>query len=84
MKFAGALGVSLGRCMSMPEDLSSKVAHCRTEAAECRERAMEAGDPADRPYYLGMEARWLFLARSYELKEMLNPFLEEADRLRKR
>ena len=61
-------------------NLSSKISECSAKAAECRTRANEAYDPGDRHHYLAMEARWLALARSYALKEMLGPVFEEAQR----
>ena len=43
--------------------------HCNERALEAHERAVEAADPSTRDEFLVSEARWIKLAKSYELSE---------------
>jgi hypothetical protein len=58
----------------MLENLSDQVRNCLLRAEECARRAASQSDPALREDFLAMEARWLKLARSYELTERLIAF----------
>src|SRR5262245_12126827 len=53
---------------------TDKVRHCYRCAAECRERALEAGDPDSKAAWQKVEDCWLALARRFELAESLSDF----------
>jgi hypothetical protein len=56
------------RC-SMPLDLSKSIRECYRFAEECKRLADMAQTESARADYLGMERRWLSLARNYEFAE---------------
>src|SRR5262249_62179117 len=50
---------------------------CHEWASKARQRALETTDPVLRDEYLASEARWLKLAKSYQLTERLTDFLNK-------
>ena len=60
----------------MLENLSDQVRNCLRRAEECARKAEPQSDPELRQDFLAMEARWLKLARSYELTERLSAFAQ--------
>jgi hypothetical protein len=58
----------------MLKNLSDQVRKCLLRAEDCARQAASQSDPALREDFLAMEARWLKLARSYELTERLIDF----------
>jgi hypothetical protein len=54
--------------------LSDQVRECLRHAEGCARQAEAQSDPRLRQDFLEMEARWLKLARSYELTERLADF----------
>jgi hypothetical protein len=66
----------------MLENLSDQVRECLRRAENCARQAALQSDSRLRHDYLEMEARWLKLARSYELTERLADFskLNRTDR----
>jgi hypothetical protein len=54
--------------------LSDQVRECLRHAEDCARQAASHSDPKLRQDFLDMEARWLKLARSYELTERLADF----------
>jgi hypothetical protein len=59
---------------------SDKVRHCYGRAAEARERALCAPDPASKEGWFWIESRWIALAQAIELAESLSEFGIEAGR----
>lgn len=55
------------------------VVDCHQRALEYAERARCAQTPDDREFYLDMERRWLYLARSYEFTDRLDALTRELD-----
>jgi hypothetical protein len=66
----------------MLQKTSELVADCHRRAFECNENAKAATNAEDRQFYLDMERRWLFLARSYELTDRLTTMSDDIDRRR--
>jgi len=64
--------------------LSQHIAACYERAADARQRAEEALDPAIKLDLLKIERSWTHLARSYETVEALERFLLSAYNDRKR
>jgi hypothetical protein len=64
----------------MLQESGEEVSLCCCKAAECRAQADRATDPKLRQRYSNMERRWLLLAKSYELRERLSSFEQEARR----
>jgi hypothetical protein len=64
----------------MLENLSEEIAECYRRAAEAREWAMRAHDPALKQDFLDMERRWMSLAHSWEFTQRLSDFAAEAKR----
>jgi hypothetical protein len=60
----------------MLENLSDQVRNCLRRAEEFARKADSQSDPELRQVFLAMEARWLKLARSYELTERLSAFAQ--------
>jgi hypothetical protein len=58
----------------MLENLSRQVQQCLRLAEDCARKAALQSDPKLRQDFQDMEARWLKLARSYELTERLTAF----------
>jgi hypothetical protein len=54
--------------------LSDQVRECLGHAEDCARQAASQSDPRLRQDFLEMEARWLKLARIYELTEQLTDF----------
>jgi hypothetical protein len=54
--------------------LSEQISWCYERAADAKQRAEEIVDPVLKADFVGMEKRWLFLARSYEFVERLKDF----------
>ena len=54
--------------------LSEQISWCYERAAEAKQRAEEIVDPVLKADFLGVEKRWLFLARSYGFVERLKDF----------
>ena len=54
--------------------LSEQISLCYERAAEAKQRADAVVDLLLKVDFLGMERRWLFLARSYEFVEKLRDF----------
>ena len=54
--------------------LSEQIGWCYERAADAKQRAEEIVDPVLKADFVGMEKRWLFLARSYEFVERLKDF----------
>ena len=61
----------------MLQNLSEEIAECYHRAAEARERAVHAHDPAIKQDFLDMERRWMFLAHSYEVTRRFSDFTNE-------
>ena len=59
----------------MLQQLSERISLCCERAAEAREYADAIGDPAAKTDFLKIEQSWLLLARSYELGERLDDFV---------
>jgi hypothetical protein len=55
-------------------DFSEEIFECCQFAAECRRNADEADDLARKQFWLGMEQRWLHLARSPAFLEQISNF----------
>ena len=68
----------------MLQKTSKLVAQCHDRATECARSAKGAQTEEDRAFYLNMERRWLFLARSYEFTDRLGSISTELDRHHKR
>jgi len=66
------------------EKTSKLIAQCHERANKYARLAKTAATPDDREFYLNMELRWLFLARSYEVTDRLGSFTAELDRRRDR
>ena len=64
----------------MLQNPSEEIAECYRRAAEARERAMHAHDPALKQDFLDMERRWMSLAHSYDFTHRLSDFSTEAER----
>jgi len=64
----------------MLSDLSQHVRNCHERAAEAKEKAEAASDPALKADLREMERRWLVLARSYAFTESLDDFTHENSR----
>jgi hypothetical protein len=64
----------------MLQKTASLVAGCHRRAIECAEKARRAFSSEDCEFYLEMERRWLFLARSYEFTDGLDCISSELDR----
>jgi hypothetical protein len=62
------------------ENLSEEVRHCYEHAEECALQARAIRDEKLRADYLRLEQGWLKLARSYELRQRLTLFSNEAAR----
>src|SRR5215475_8443946 len=65
----------------MLRKLSSEMADCYAHAETCARMAAQAAGK-ERDDYLGLQQRWLTLARSYDFSERLNDFSEENTRRR--
>jgi hypothetical protein len=61
----------------MLQNISKDICECYRRADECRELAGTTTRQSTKADYLGMEQRWLALARSYEFAERLSGFNEE-------
>ena len=61
-----------------------QVRYCYQRAAECRERALKASDPALKETLSVAEESWIRLAHSYELTETVSDFGRELQRYRGR
>jgi hypothetical protein len=64
----------------MLSSLSENIAECYRRAEACALRASAESDPEIRTDFLDMERRWLSLARSYEVTELLTHFRMTAGR----
>ena len=64
----------------MLENLSAEIRQCYEHAEGWARQAKAASDEKQRVYYLSREEGWLKLARSYELRERLTLFINEAAR----
>ena len=62
--------------------LSDKMSECLAHAAEARQRANAATDPARKADLLDMELCWLRLVESYRFVEQASRFLEDGHRAR--
>lgn len=62
----------------MLQKLGHHIAACIDRAADCRQRAEQAVDPAMKADLLDMEARWTELIRNYEFVESLERFVLSA------
>jgi hypothetical protein len=62
------------------ENLSEEIRECHECAEECARLAAAAADEELRAYYLRREQNWLKLAHSYELRQRLTLFINEAFR----
>jgi hypothetical protein len=62
----------------MLENLSDQVRECLRLAEDSARKAASQRDPKLRQDFLDMEARWLLLARSFELSQRLNAFSQQA------
>jgi hypothetical protein len=60
--------------------VSEQIAECLRRAVEFHERAEQTVDGERRGFLLGMERRWLALARSYEFERRLAEFTAEIKR----
>src|SRR5262249_50055416 len=58
----------------MLQKLSERIRGCHEHAADAKQKAEEAADPALKTSLLDLEKRWLALARSYALVESLGDF----------
>jgi hypothetical protein len=63
----------------MLETVSAEIIYCRERARLAREKADAATAAKDKNNYLASEARWLALARSYDLQDRLSKTLGEHD-----
>ena len=63
----------------MLDRLSDHARHCHERAADCRRRALDAGDPDVRAFWQQQEARWLQLAESEDLSARISAFLDVQD-----
>ena len=70
IKYAALLCVWCAMLVS----LSDQVRECLRHAEGCAQQAAAQPDPRLRQFFLDMEARWLKLARGYELTERLADF----------
>jgi hypothetical protein len=61
----------------MLENLSEEIRQCHQRAEKCARQAEATSDKALRADYLHLEAGWLKLARSYELRQRLTLFINE-------
>jgi hypothetical protein len=68
----------------MVQTLTSDIAECYRQAAECRRFADEAQDPAVRNDFRDMQRRWLALATGYEFSRRLSVFTRAISRGRKK
>ena len=68
----------------MVERLNELVRRCHEQAADARQKAEAAADPASKATLLDIEERWLALARNYALTERLGaPSTSTSERHRK-
>lgn len=65
----------------MLENLSENVRECYRHAEDCERQASLQTDPALRQDFLDTAARWVKLARSYELSERLSRFTFKPNRI---
>jgi hypothetical protein len=65
----------------MLKSLSDRVKTCLRLAEDCARRAALQSDPKLRRDFLDNEARWLKLARSYELSERLSAFTQTSGKI---
>jgi hypothetical protein len=66
------------RCQEiMPETVSAEIIFCRERARLAREKAETASTVEGKDTYLAAEARWIALARSYDLHGRLSKALGE-------
>jgi len=59
---------------AMLNNLSEQIRDCYAHAEECARKAAAQTAPRLKQDFLGMEKRWLSLAKSYELSERLDDF----------
>jgi hypothetical protein len=64
----------------MLTNLSEQIRECHMHAEHCAQQARVQIDPKLKDAYLGMERRWLMLARSYEFTQRLTDFSDETKR----
>jgi hypothetical protein len=64
----------------MLETISIEIIYCRARARLAREKGDTARSAEAKNDYLAAEARWLVLARSYELQDRLSKTLGEHER----
>jgi hypothetical protein len=64
----------------MLETISTEIIYCRARARLAREKGDTATSAEAKNDYLAAEARWLVLARSYELQDRLSKTLGEHER----
>jgi hypothetical protein len=62
------------------KNLSEEARECYRRAEDCARKATAQTDPQSKADFLGLELRWLFLARSYEFTERLTDFSAETKR----
>lgn len=60
----------------MLQDVSNSIRDCYERAERCRRKAMDLTDPEAKNSFLGMERRWLDLARSFEFSERLSRYCD--------
>jgi hypothetical protein len=65
----------------MLKNIGERVKTCLRLAEDCARQAAAQSDPKLRQDFLDNEARWLKLARSYELSERLTAFSQWASRV---
>ena len=68
----------------MLNNLSEQIRECLRHAEDCAGSAAAQTDPQLKEDFLGMERRWLFLPRSYELTERVTDFTADNKRRTKR
>lgn len=64
----------------MLSNLSEQIRECLQQAEDCARQAAAQSCPKLREDFLGMERRWLYLARSYEFTERLTDFSADTNR----
>jgi hypothetical protein len=66
--------------VALLNNVSEEVRECLPHAERCARKAAAQSCPKLKQYFLELEQRWLFLARSYEFTERLTDFSDEAKR----
>ena len=64
----------------MLKNLSEEIRECLQHAEDCARKAATQSCPNLKQDFLGLEQRWLSLARSYEFTEQLTDFSGETKR----